>query len=450
MTTERKRVLVLDDEPQTLSLLIDYLRSPQIDLVGCSELEAAECLMDREPFDVLVTDLEVSALGGLEGIRLIRHVSCHFPRTSVIVFSGHINREVRDRGEALGVVEMLEKPAGLKRLRDLIDRRLAIRREGLADVSGDATRVETLDEVLRKGSISAVLQPIIALAPMLPSYRTFGVEGLSRGPEGSMLRNPEILLDYASRKEMLFETEKQCMEAVLIEGCHLPGVGKLFLNIRPRSLSQPGFANTLRELVRRHGYHESDIVLELTEQQSILNLRAFDRALRKLHEAGFGLALDDYGSGFANLHLVQQLQLDYLKIDGLFTSGIDHDPRKQAIVRSTVEMARELRIATIMERVETREEVDVVRDLGVDYAQGYFFSIPLPGRELADSFQSIGMRRSDRPVFGARDEFEAGSYASVVEGLNAAPRSGHGTRDEPLVRGGAAGSGRDSGRPLRA
>ena len=120
MSGEKRRVLILDDDPTTLKTLTDYLRAPDIDLVACSEIEAAECLMDRERFDVLVTDLEVSDLGGLEGIHLIRHVACHFPNTKVIVFSGKIDNSVRDVGRALGVAELLEKPAGLKRLKDLV------------------------------------------------------------------------------------------------------------------------------------------------------------------------------------------------------------------------------------------------------------------------------------------------------------------------------------------
>ena len=370
-----------------MSLLVRYLRAPQIDLIACSEIEAAECLMDREQFDVLVTDLEVSALGGLEAIRLIRHVTCHFPQTSVIVFSGNINQEVRDLGKALGVVELLEKPGGLKRLRRLIDSGLQVDRNGDNQTCGKVAVLEKLEDVLRQRSITGVLQPIMDLSGSEPGM--FGVEGLSRGPEGSLLKSPEILLDLSSRKEMLYEAEMLCIEAVLTEGCHFQDVGKLFINIRPRSLSQGNFLASLRNLVHRHGYDERDIVLELTEQQSILNLEAFDHSLQALHDSGFGLALDDYGSGFANLHLIQQLPLDYLKIDGLFCDGIHENEKKQAIVRSTVEMARELGIETIMERVEVEAELDTIRDLGVSYAQGYFFSAPVPGRDLAGSFQPI-------------------------------------------------------------
>ena len=84
--------------------------------------------------------------------------------------------------------------------------------------------------------------------------------------------------------------------------------------------------------------------------------------------------------------------------------GIHESPRKQAIVRSTVEMARDLGIETVMERVETEEELNTVRDLGVTYAQGYFFSAPVPGRELAASFQPVAQIPAPQPVVSDSDD----------------------------------------------
>lgn len=374
------RVLILDDEARVLRTLAGYLRAPHLEIVTCSEIEAAECLLDRQHFDLLITDLEVSDLGGLEGIRLIRHAAVHFPELEVVVFSGKLDQRVRAIGEALGVKDHFAKPTDLSRLRDLVDRDDRVVRE--AD-GGKVIRVPTLDEVLGRRQISAVLQPIVALAPPAGGFSGIGIEGLARGPSGSALANPEILLGYASKKERLFETELQCLEAVLLQARHLPSAVKLFLNVQPRSLSTPGFAAALGNLVRRFGRDQRDVVLELTEQQSILNLGAFNSTLQALRNHGFGLALDDFGRGFANLDLVHRLPLDYLKIDGVFSRGIDTDPRKRAIVQFVLAAARDLGIATVMEHVETASELEVVTQLGACYAQGYYLSRPLPGRELA-------------------------------------------------------------------
>lgn len=380
------RVLVLDDDPTILRLLSRYLRSPSVDLVICQEIEAAEHLVHREPFDVLVTDLEVSDLGGLEGMRLVRHVAVHFPDTRVVVFSGKLDDGVRRLGAALGADEILAKPKDLSRLRELVLGHLGAPEGSTESPPGQVSRVETIDEVLERRCISAVLQPIMALPPNGPEPRPFAVEGLARGPEGSPLRNPEVLLGYASKKEKLVEVELLCIEAVLREACQVEGVGKLFLNTHPRTVSSPHFAPAMMDLIKRYGFREENIVLELTEQQSILNPQGLNSALRELREYGFGCALDDYGSGFANLHLVQDLELDYIKIDGFFCCELDLDQRKQAIVRSTVEMAQQLGVHTVLERVETPNEFETARQLGLDYLQGYYFSAPVPGSELTDLF----------------------------------------------------------------
>ena len=173
---------------------------------------------------------------------------------------------------------------------------------------------------------------------------------------------------------------------MLREARQVEGVGKLFLNTHPRTVSSPQFATAMMELIKHYGFRKENIVLELTEQQSILNSQGLNSVLRDLREQGFGFALDDYGSGFANLHLVQDLELDYIKIDGFFCRELHLDMRKQAIVRSTVEMAQQLGVHTILERVETPDEFEVARQLGLDYLQGYYFSAPVPGSELTDLF----------------------------------------------------------------
>src|SRR5688572_30677844 len=112
-----RRVLLLDDEPSVLGVLADYLVAPGIEIVTCREIEAAEAILEHHRFDVVVTDLRVSELGGLEGIRLIRYVSTHFPETTVLAMSGYVNDDVHALGRAVGAVAVLEKPIDLRRLR---------------------------------------------------------------------------------------------------------------------------------------------------------------------------------------------------------------------------------------------------------------------------------------------------------------------------------------------
>lgn len=381
-----RSVLLLDDEPAVLSVLSDYLASPGLEIITCREIEAAEAVLEHHRFDVVVTDLRVSELGGLEGMRLIRWVSTHFPETTVLAMSGYVNDDVHALGRQVGATAVLEKPIDLRRLR-----RYVHGEEGLPPSDGDdegrVMQVELLDDFLASRPIRALLQPIVNVASDESGapFLAHGFESLARAPAGTPLRNPEILFAYASRKERLFETDALCIEAALAEAQPLREsfrTSKLFINTQPRSMTKPEFVKLVTDLVAQAGFTNDEIVFELTEQQTIVNTRAFARTLQDLRQAGFAIALDDYGVGFANLRLVQDLRPDYVKISGYFCRDIHKDEFKQHVVRSTAEMCDRVGIPTILESVEYAEELEVVKKLGVTYAQGYYFARPAPSAEL--------------------------------------------------------------------
>lgn len=384
------RVLILDDESMVVDTLAVWLRMPGVHLTTCLEIEAAEALLSSFRYDVVVTDLSVSQLGGLEGMRLIRFVTANFPDTTVYVLSGYVDEGVRSLCSVLGVTAVLEKPEGLAQLRNLLLERRAAADGGHAgnappDDPGEVQQVERLEEFLADNPIFSVLQPVVKLRDGGAPFEVFGVEGLARGPTTSVLGSPSFLLAYAAFKELLFDADMICVRAALAEVRHLGSTVTTFLNVQPRSLTNPEFTAKLCDAVFAAGLVETRIVLELTEQQTIVNPRAFAATLHRLRERGFRIALDDYGEGSSNLNLFQTLRPDFLKISGTFCRGLARDPFKQIIVQSTAEMASRVGTATVMEAVETAEDAEILRFLGIDYGQGYFFSEPLPGRELAKS-----------------------------------------------------------------
>ena len=389
-----RKVLLLDDEPAVLSVLADYLQAPGLEIVTCREIEAAEAILEHHRFDVVVTDLRVSELGGLEGMRLIRWVSTHFPETTVLAMSGYVNDDVHALGRAVGAQAILEKPIDLRRLR-----RYVHGENGLpADAAeGTVAEVDLLDDFLATGAIRSVLQPIVEVAaggavgaPTSP-YVAHAWESLARAPATTPLRNPEILFSYASRKERLWETDLLCIKAALAEATRLKlqGRSRLFINTQPRSMTNPSFAPVVIDLVKEAGFHNSEIVFELTEQQTIVNPQAFAKTHGKLREQGFQIALDDYGVGFANLRLVQDLRPEYLKLSGYFCRDVHKDPFKQMIVKATGEMCHALGIPVILESVETADELEVVRSLNIDYGQGYLFARPAPAADFLDGSRIV-------------------------------------------------------------
>jgi len=369
-----------------LDMLVVCLSAPGIHLTTCREIEAAEALLSCLRFDVVITDLSVSELGGLEGIRLIRFVTTHFPDTAVYVLSGYVTEAARELCKVLGVTAVLEKPGGLTELRRLLLEHQAAAGAGPdSEEPGQVQQVELLEEFLAANTIRSVLQPVVKLRPGGAPFEVFGVEGLARGPATSVLGNPLIFLGYAAHKELLFKADMICIQAALAEVRQLGSVVNTFLNVQPRSMTNPDFTEHLAEVVRASGLSEGNIILELTEQQTIVNPRAFAATLQRLRERGFRIALDDYGEGSSNLNLFQDLRPDYLKISGTFCRNLARDPFKQILVQSTAEMAARTGTATIMEAVESEEEAEILTLLGIDYGQGFFFLEPLPGQDLARS-----------------------------------------------------------------
>jgi EAL domain-containing protein (putative c-di-GMP-specific phosphodiesterase class I)/ActR/RegA family two-component response regulator len=379
-----RRVLLLDDEPAVLSVLADYLQAPGLEIVTCREIEAAEAVLEHGRFDVVVTDLRVSELGGLEGMRLIRWVSTHFPETVVLAMSGYVNDDVHALGRAVGAQAVLEKPIDLRRLRRFVHGENGL---PLDATEGAVSEVDLLDDFLATGAIRSVLQPIVQVAAGGGSgngpFVAHAWESLARAPATTPLRNPEILFAYASRKERLWETDLLCIKAALREATklQLQGRSRLFINTQPRSMTNPAFAPVITDLVAEAGFKNHEIVFELTEQQTIVNPQAFAKTLGRLREQGFQIALDDYGVGFANLRLVQDLRPEYLKLSGYFCRDVHKDPFKQMIVKATGDMCRTLGIPVILESVETADELEVVRSLQIDYGQGYYFARPAPAED---------------------------------------------------------------------
>lgn len=379
-------------------MLAACLRMPGLHLTTCLEIEAAEALLSCNRFDVVITDLSVSRLGGLDGMRLVRFVTANFPDTAVYVLSGFVDQTVRELCAVLGVTAVLEKSEGLAHLRSLLLERLPVGGPGTGEIS-DPQHVEPLEDFLAAGNIYSLLQPVVRMQEGGAPFEVFGVEALARGPANSALGSPTLLLAYAAHKEKLFEADMLCIRAGLAEVCELGAAVTTFLNVQPRSLTNPEFTERLCETVGAVGLSEQSVVLELTEQQTIVNPHAFAATLQRLRERGFRIALDDYGEGSSNLNLFQDLHPDFLKISGTFCKNLARDHFKQVIVQSTAEMAARAGTATIMEAVETAEDAETLRRLGIDYAQGYYIMRPVPGRELALALRSGALHSGPAPAW---------------------------------------------------
>jgi|GEM_PF-530602 len=152
----------------------------------------------------------------------------------------------------------------------------------------------------------------------------------------------------------------------------------LEVNVSATSFADPELLPLIKREVEATGIDPSHLVLEITETAAGADTELGRTWVNTLRELGCRFALDDFGSGFSSFSYLKQLPVDYLKIDGGFIRNLPHSPVDQELVRAMVQVARGLGRMTIAESVEDGDTLLLLRDLGIDYAQGYHIGRPVP------------------------------------------------------------------------
>jgi diguanylate cyclase (GGDEF)-like protein len=150
------------------------------------------------------------------------------------------------------------------------------------------------------------------------------------------------------------------------------------LNLSGRSLSDPGTAEFILDEIGQYHFDPARISFEVTETAAIDSLDACERLILSLKSRGIQFALDDFGKGQSSFGYLKRLPVAYLKIDGDFVRGMNHDREKLAIVKAMHTLAHELGKQTIAEQVETEAELTCLKNMGVDFVQGYLLHRPAP------------------------------------------------------------------------
>lgn len=150
------------------------------------------------------------------------------------------------------------------------------------------------------------------------------------------------------------------------------------INLSGASLADESIIEHIIEITEKFQVAPQCLCFEITESSAIFNLPSASRFIRILKEKGFTFALDDFGSGFSSFNYLKNLPIDYVKIDGCFIRNIDNDPVDYVMVQAITSMCKILGLRTVGEFAETEGIIEKLREIGVDYAQGYGISKPMP------------------------------------------------------------------------
>ena len=368
--------------------LADFKKTAEkLNCVGiiANEPEGATALMAYHDFSALVVNIRDTEYGGDADLSFLRLICSIKPGLQIIIVSQ--KSEIKDEAlvafikEHSNIVFVHVDNKGTS-LFQFLNYVLGIPGSN----SGEEGRVVLLDKLqdyLRNSSITPYFQPIVDLS----SGETFAFESLARSFSKSLLSHPGVLFEYAANKNMYAEIDFTCIGESLKLASRLPSSSKLFLNVQPRSLSDVNFAENIVSAIEKSGRDPRSICIELTEQDEIRNYRLFHASLSIIREAGCLVAIDDVGEGNANLEIMMHVQPDIVKFSGKLIKNLEKVPIVSMMVEKIVEVCQVAGISNVAESIESESQARILRDLGVNYGQGWHFGRPLPIADIDSNNQ---------------------------------------------------------------
>ncbi len=249
-----------------------------------------------------------------------------------------------------------------------------------------------LRSALRTGDMLLYGQKIISLHD---AEAPVGYELLLRLRDADgKIHNAKDFIDAAQRYQLLSEIDRYVFDKALatlmphrlLVGRRRVGVS---INVSGASICDPAFVDHVIQGLRRTRLPAKLITLEITEQVAVTDLNWAAQMMRKLREAGFGVALDDFGTGANSLAYLRTLPVTRIKIDGTFVRDMLTDPRSEAAIRGVTQLAQAFRLDTVAEFVESAEQAEKLRQIGVERGQGYFYGKAEPLEQVLAELQGL-------------------------------------------------------------
>jgi diguanylate cyclase (GGDEF)-like protein/PAS domain S-box-containing protein len=262
-----------------------------------------------------------------------------------------------------------------------------------ADLRNSAQRRVHVEQLLRRAldtneGVQVHYQPIFAVG----SGDVVDAEALLRVHDGDgELLSPAAFLDAAESTGLIGPLGRQ----VLVETCRQLAAwadssatpASISVNVSPKQIADPSFPTMVAEALEETGIEAGQLSLELTESMFIGQSRSIDDIVQSVRQLGVQIGLDDFGAGQSSLGYLKRFPLDFVKIDRGLVGGVGSDDEDTAIVRATIELAHNLGLVVTAVGVETAEQLEILKLLECDRAQGFFFAPVLPADQFAERLE---------------------------------------------------------------
>lgn len=244
---------------------------------------------------------------------------------------------------------------------------------GVAISESDRQTIAMVENALRTKAMGLAYQPVVLSRDM---GRVAFHEGLIRvmEPNGRIIPAKDFM-PAVEQHEIGREIDCVALDLGLTTLARHPEL-RISINMSARSIGYPKWVRTLRKGLDLGVTVGERLILEINESSAMLVPELVLRLMDDLQAKGVAFALDDFGAGFTAIRYFKDFMFDILKIDGQFIRNIHRDPDNQALVRALISIGKHFEMATVAEFVETPEEAECVRSLGVDCQQGYLYGAP--------------------------------------------------------------------------
>lgn len=374
------RVLVVDDDVELARASERSLRRAGYFVAlahnGVEGLKRAEA----EEWDVILSDITMPEMSGIELLRRIKESGNEVP---VLLLTANPDLDSAVNAVSYGALQYLTKPIESEKLVSAVSRAARLnaftreRRNAAADLGHGATFVSDLRK-LEAQFESAIAQLWVGYQPIVAPSRKIIVafEALMRSREPSM-PTPLQILDAAERLGRLHDVGR-AVRSHVAKAMHAT-TGDVFVNLHTEELMDDQLYNKDAPL----SFFAKRVTFEITERAALDAIADVRSRILKLRELGFRVAIDDLGAGYAGLTSFAVLEPDVVKIDMSLIRNVDREPVKQRLVRSMVQVGKDLGILVIAEGVETVAEQKMLAELGCEYQQGFLYA------KAAESFPEV-------------------------------------------------------------
>ncbi|MBI3571532.1 MAG: EAL domain-containing protein [Gammaproteobacteria bacterium] len=235
---------------------------------------------------------------------------------------------------------------------------------------------ERIKQALKEDRLTLLYQPIQSL--MGEKREAYEVLLRMRDDDGKLIA-PGEFLETAERSGLIEQVDLRVVRLACETQAQYRRAGRplnLSINLSGYQFNNLAVSEVIQDIIRETGAEATRLTFEITETSALENIGLAEKFIRRLKKLGCRFALDDFGAGYTSLSHLRNIPLDVIKIDGCFVQRLDQSPRDQALVAAVTDMGHALGLEVTAEFVENAQTMDLLRNMGVDHAQGYHIGRP--------------------------------------------------------------------------